>query len=125
MIEVQDETETAKCVPINDEIESQDTELQEEERSLHSDEDSDEDDRSTTDQGSPPPVDKQNEIADEILAGFDNETADDKTTDLNEDFLSELNDMTVKPDESCIDSEDESEFIKELENFDTNDVDGV
>ena len=122
MIEVQDETETAKCVPINDEIESQDTELQEEERSLHSDEDSDEeeDDRSTTDQGSPPPVDKQNEIADEILAGFDNETADDKTTELNDDFLSELNDMTVKPDERDEIDGGDDEFMKELEDFDPN-----
>ena len=115
-----EETE-AKSAPISDEIESKDTGLEEEERSLNSDEDSDEtteeDDRLTTDPGSPPPLDKQkDEIADEILAGFDNQTASDKTTDLNDDFLSELNNMTVEQNEN-IDSED-GDFLTELENFD-------
>ena len=120
------ETENAKCVPINDEIESQDTGLQEEDRSLNSDEDSDE----TTEgddgvmepelplvQAEPPDDEQNHEKADEILAEFDNQPDDmndDKFTDINADFLAELNDMTVQPDESLI-GED---FMNELENFD-------
>ena len=119
-----DATEIAKCAPVSDEIESQDTGSQKEDTSLNGDSESDEttegDDGITTDQGSmePPPKQKE-EIADDILAEFENETKstdDDKTIDLDDDFLSELNELTVKPDESCIDGEDD--FLEELQNFD-------
>jgi len=68
-----------------------------------------------------PPEGKQNdETVDGTLVEFDNQTDDtddgDNTTELNEDFLSELDNMTVQQNEN-IDRED-GDFLKELENFD-------
>ena len=116
------ETENAKCVPINDEIESQDTGSQKSENeSLN-----EESDETTEADGimepelplvQAEPTDDQ-EKADEILAGFDNEPTDG--ADLNDDFLSELDNMTVKQDERDEIDCGDGEFMKELEDFDPN-----
>ena len=136
------ENENVKCeyAPSSDEIESQDTEedLQEsecesidEDKDVSSDASGDGDElnecmeRECTVMQAPPvqvetPVDKKDEIADDILAEFENQkddtdTISDDTSVLSEGFLEELKNMSSCPDD--IVDPNHVAFFTELEIF--------